>query len=186
VTNRDRERWDARYRKRGAAEEPEPSLVALADRLPRAGAALDVAGGAGRNALWLARRGLKVTLVDISPVALAIVRQRAAAAALEITTCAADLDSEELPAGPWDLIVCIRYLNRALLRTVPELLAPGGSVFVCQPTERNLDRNPRPSRRFLLNEGELPQLLPELTVEWFEEDWTKAGQHDARIFARRS
>ena len=54
----DRRRWDARYRAHELGlRQPSGSLVALADLMPQGGRALDVAGGTGRHALWLARRG---------------------------------------------------------------------------------------------------------------------------------
>ncbi|HEX9052362.1 MAG TPA: methyltransferase domain-containing protein, partial [Anaeromyxobacter sp.] len=67
----DRERWNARYAEEAETPAPSPFLLSLDDVLPRRGRALDVAGGSGRNALWLARRGLDVTLADVSDVALA-------------------------------------------------------------------------------------------------------------------
>jgi tellurite methyltransferase len=68
----DRERWNARYREEAAIPPPSPFLVGLDALLPRTGRALDVAGGPGRHALWLARRGLDVTLADVSDVALEV------------------------------------------------------------------------------------------------------------------
>ena len=65
----DRERWNARYLEEAETPPPSPFLLALDGVLPRRGRALDVAGGSGRNALWLARRGLDVTLADVSDVA---------------------------------------------------------------------------------------------------------------------
>lgn len=50
----DREKWNARYREEGPPSPPSPFLVGLDDLLPRRGRALDVAGGTGRHALWLA------------------------------------------------------------------------------------------------------------------------------------
>ena len=74
----DRQKWDAKY---AAAEEipREPSAVlrSLEKLLPRCGRALDVAGGAGRNAIWLAKRGLDVTIADVSPRGLALACERA-------------------------------------------------------------------------------------------------------------
>src|SRR5262245_55862732 len=63
----DRERWNAKWRERaGELELPASFLSEHAYLLPTTGKALDLAGGAGRNAIWLARRGFEVTLVDIS------------------------------------------------------------------------------------------------------------------------
>ena len=60
------------------------SLLDVAEQLPMKGRALDVAGGTGRHARWLAQRGLRVTLCDISPVALAAARGSATAARLDV------------------------------------------------------------------------------------------------------
>ena len=66
----------------------------------------------------------------------------------------------------------------------PELLAAAG-VFVCGvATRRNLERHTRPPERFLLEEGELEQLVAPLEVAWQREGWH--GDHAlARIVARR-
>ena len=77
----DRRTWDARYRAHEPGlRQPSSSLLAVADLMPLGGRALDVAGGTGRHALWLARRGLDVTLADLSGVALELARREAARA----------------------------------------------------------------------------------------------------------
>ncbi|HEY5624700.1 MAG TPA: SAM-dependent methyltransferase, partial [Gammaproteobacteria bacterium] len=42
-----------------------------------------------------------------------------------------DLETAELPAGPYDLIVMVRYTNANLIRRLPPLLADGG-CFLCE------------------------------------------------------
>src|SRR3954451_16443562 len=117
----DRQKWDARYRERGAGvREPSGFLEALDDLLPRRGRALDLAGGTGRHALWLARRGLDVTLADISGVALDLARHEAAREGVSLQTRSIDLEAGPLPAGPWDLILCVDFLWRPLFEILPE------------------------------------------------------------------
>jgi SAM-dependent methyltransferase len=187
VARGDRERWDARYREAGAPGPPSAFLRSLDAELPRRGRALDVAGGSGRNALWLAYRGLDVTLVDVSPVALD--KARAAAAGLGLATVALDLEADPLPAGPFDLIVCIDYLQRSLFAAFAAALAPDGVLVFSQATRRNLERHPHPSARFLLDEGELPRLVADLTILRCEEGWFADGaaepRHEARLVAAR-
>ncbi len=104
MSERERTNWDKRYRQRSEIGEPSPWLISLASKLPSQGRALDIAGGAGRHALWLARRGLDVTLADISCVALEMARQSAEERGLQIETLAVDLEQDPFPVGPWDLM----------------------------------------------------------------------------------
>ncbi len=181
----DRSRWDRRYRDRAtSARPPEPFLLDLDALLPRRGRALDVAGGDGRNAEWLARRGLAVTIADFSEVALGRARDRAGAEGLAIETLSIDLEAAPLPRGPWDLVVCVRFLHRPLFAQFARALGPGGLLVVVHPTRANLARHDRPGPRHLLDEGELPGLVPGLDVLHHDEGWRDDGRHDARLVAR--
>lgn len=190
MSDEDRLKWDARYRNVDETpREPAAFLCALSEILPRAGRALDIAGGAGRNALWLARRGLEVTLTDISPVGLALAEEEARARGLSLCTLALDLERDPLPPGPWDLILCFFYLHRPLFAHLPQLLAPGGLLVVVHPTRTNLLRHPSPSARFLLEDGELPALVSGaggLEPIAYEEGWFDDGRHLARLVARKA
>lgn len=182
----DRLKWDAKYRRpKAAPSEPSLLLVQVEDLLPRSGKALDVAGGAGRNAIWLAQRGLDVTLVDISEVGLEIASQRAAEAGVSLHTVAADIELEPLPAGPWDLIVSVHYLWRPLFAVFPGILQPGGVLVVAQPTVSNLQRHDKPPAEYLLDDRELPNLVGELEIINYEEGWLSEGRHEALLVARR-
>jgi tellurite methyltransferase len=183
----DQERWDERYRARGAVARPHSAFLEhAAPHLPAQGAALDVAGGDGRNALWLAARGLDVTVCDVSPLALAHAEALARERDLILNTARVDLESDPLPAGRYALVLCVHYLQRSLFPAMVEALAPGGVLLFCQPTRRNLERHEKPSQRFLLEEGELPSLLPPLLeVVELQEGWLSEGRHEARVIARR-
>lgn len=79
----DKQKWDARYAARGPhTAGPDEFLLSVDHALPHSGLALDVAGGTGRHALWLANRGLETTLLDISETGLAIADQLASAATI--------------------------------------------------------------------------------------------------------
>jgi SAM-dependent methyltransferase len=185
MSEQDRQRWNARYRERPAGQTaPSPFLVSLADRLPASGRALDVAGGAGVDARWLARRGLRVTLVDIADAALEQARAAAEAEGLTIETVTADLDVDPLPAGPYQVITCFNFLDRRLFAQIPSRLDAGGVFVFSQPTRRNLERHEHPGARFLLEEGELPGLVSDLWIVSHEEGWF-GERHEARLVARR-
>jgi SAM-dependent methyltransferase len=181
----DRERWNARYREPAEAREASPFLGALDAVLPRRGRALDVAGGAGRNALWLARRGLAVTLADVSDVALAQADAAARAAGLTLSTVQVDLEEAPLPEGPWDLVLCTYFLHRPLFAAFPAALAPGGLLVFAHATRSNLERHPRPGPSHVLEDGELPGLVVGLDVLRHDEGWLESGRHEARVVARK-
>lgn len=181
----DREHWDARYREASPSGGPAPEwLAAFAPEWPARGRALDVAAGRGRIALWLAARGLRVLAADISPVGLAQARDAARSAGLELETLPIDLEREALPPGPFDVITCFHYLQRDLFPALIERLSPGGFLCVEIATTGNLERHAPPSRRFLLEPGELPHLCAPLETVHSEEGWFD-DRCVARAAARR-
>jgi SAM-dependent methyltransferase len=182
----DRERWNARYGAEGAPSAPCAFLAGLEGALPRRGRALDLAGGAGRNALWLARRGLAVTLADVSDVALHLASRAAGEAGLPLDAVWTDLEAEPLPAGPWDLILCTYFLHRPLFSAFPSALVPGGWLLFAHATRRNLERHARPGPDRVLEDGELGSLVRGLDVVRLEEGWFEEGRHEARLVARRT
>ena len=132
----ERQDWDRKWRD----ERPEPRtdpnrfLVAEVDEMAP-GRALDLACGAGRNAIWLAERGWEVTAVDFSEVALQKARRLASGREVEIELILADLRAWAPPAACFDLVVVL-YLQlpakerRAVLSTAASAVAPGGIVLV--------------------------------------------------------
>ncbi len=179
------QRWDRRYRETDVPAQPSALLTALDELLPRQGRALDVAGGAGRHAVWLARRGLEVWLVDVSPVAVARAAAAATAAGVTVHASVADLAHDPPPPGPWDLVVVFHYLQRDLFPALAAALAPGGLLVATIATVRNLERQSRPPREYLLEEGEAPSLAAGLDVVRYEEGWLAEGRHEALLVARR-
>ena len=174
--------------------------------------AVDLAGGDGDGAVALARRGFATVLVDVSDVALEVAARRAEAAGVSIETVLLDLEDltlgqvldvikravpdlttpAEPPAGsePRLLITCTHYLNRPLLRSVPNQLPPGATFAAAIATERNLQRNRRPSARFLLDDGELVSLLAGSEAGYVvlheREHWTSEGTNEAEVVVSRA
>jgi hypothetical protein len=188
VSEGDREKWNGRWRER--AGELEPPLAFLAEHahlLPAGGKALDVAGGAGRHAVWLARRGFDVTLIDVSDVAITRAERKAEGAGVTLRARRVDLDEPLALAPLYDLVVMIHYLNRERRDAIAELLVTGGVLVAAQPTVRNLERHAHPSRGFLVDEGELEAWVKRLGFEVLvaREGWTDEGRHESAVIARR-
>jgi len=154
-------KWNERYRSGERSNEdlntsPTPVLVSTIGELPT-GNALDLACGAGRNALWLARRGWQVTAVDGADTAVEILRERVATENLPVTAVVADLEGAEFTIQPetWDLIVMSFYLQRSLFEHAMSGLKSGGLllavVHVTRPGEEPNEHRVGP--------GELRQLF---------------------------
>ena len=187
MADEERRYWDHRYRTYGRlATAPAPFVVeAVARYAPLPGRAIDVAGGTGRHAVWLALRGWDVTLIDVSAAAIERARRDAVGAGVSLTTRCEDLDEATLPPGPWNLVVVHHYLNRALFPEIPGVLAPGGLLVFAQPTVENLRRNDRPGPDHSLDAGEAATLVSGFHVISIFEGWTVYGLHEAQVIARR-
>ena len=142
----DAEGWDARYAASELVWSAEPNQFVAAEcaDLPP-GRAVDLAAGEGRNALWLARRGWRVTAVDFSQVALDKGRRLAEAApatAGSVEWVRADVTAWR-PDDVLDLVV-VAYLQvaaearRTALRGAYGSLRPGGTLLLIAHDATNL------------------------------------------------
>ena len=106
----DRERWNMRWADRRHRRPNASSLIQLVDPwLAESGRALDVAGGGSGDAVRKAERGLDVTVVDVSDAGLELSHELASEAGVSVTTVRADLETDPLPPGPWDVITLANY-----------------------------------------------------------------------------
>lgn len=129
--------WDARYASASGlvwSAEPNRFVVeSVAGLTP--GAALDLAAGEGRNAVWLAERGWRVTAVDFSPVAVERGRELAAARDVTVEWRVADVTAYRPVPGSYELVL-ISYLHlpapdlAGVLDAARRALRPGGTLVV--------------------------------------------------------
>ena len=126
------ERWDRKYARepQPAGTEPTAFLRQAMAHLDSRGRALDLAMGAGRNAVFLAECGFRVTGVDASEVGTSNARRLAEARGVEIDAVAADLATYPLGREEWDLITNFYFLDRRLFPRIVEALAPGGTFVL--------------------------------------------------------
>jgi tellurite methyltransferase len=168
VSAAERDKWDARYRD-GAYENRTHPTALLAEWLPRLprGRALDVACGAGRNALFLAANGFTVSALDISRVALDRGRRAADERGLEVDWLCADLDEDPeraLPPGGFDVIVWVRYVHRTLMSHLIARLAVGGALLCEQHLKTEAPVAGPTSAEFRLAPGELRSSAASLRI----------------------
>jgi SAM-dependent methyltransferase len=141
----DRNDWNRRYAEKELIWSAEPNrfLVEELAELPP-GRAIDLAAGEGRNAIWLAQRGWRVTAVDYSNVGLEKGRQIAAQQGVKLEWVEADLLEYEIGSAAWELVL-IFYLQLPwdwmsnVLRRAAESVAPGGTLLLVGHDSANLE-----------------------------------------------
>jgi SAM-dependent methyltransferase len=186
MADEDRVKWDQRWAAERDLPRSVPAWVAELDgELPRTGRALDVAAGAGRLAVAMARRGLEVTAVDISPVGLALAREAARDEGLKLHTVVRDLEREGLPEGSFDLICCFHYRQPGLFPSIRNALSIGGIVVAENATVRSLEKQPTRTARWLAEPNELLRCCDGLEIVSYREGWF-GDRAVARVLARRT
>ncbi len=199
-----REKWDLRHRESFSNPAPEPAgfLLECFPLLPRPhgpSRALDLACGAGQNAVCLAERGWPVVAIDFSPAALDRTAAHAAARNVPVHRAdfgalpadlrgvilvEADLETAPLPAAAFDLILCFQYLDRGLFPSIESALRPGGYLLYQTFTELERARGEGPQDpRHLLRTGELRAAFPRLEVLFYRE--CESPRAVASLLARR-
>lgn len=125
------ELWNERYLAGEQLFEPPSPLVERFAANLEPQAALDLACGPGRNALYLAERGWSVVAVDGSPVAISVLEERARRKGVTISARVADLERGEfeIQPGAYGLICACYYLQRSLLPRIKTGLKPGGMAI---------------------------------------------------------
>jgi len=167
---------------------PEPTrwLVDHAAMLPSTGDALDVASGSGRNALWLAARGLTTVAIDRNASAVEEIRASARRLGLPLRADVVDLETGDafLPAAAFDVIVVVHYLHRPLFPALRAALRPGGVLVYETFTRAQAERGRPTNPAFLLEPGELRHLAAPLEV-LFEREGDFEGKMLASVIAVR-
>jgi hypothetical protein len=105
-------------------------------------------------------------------VGLERAREDAARLELEVNWLCADLEEApdtQLPAGPYDLIVWVRYVNHALLPHLAARLAPGGHLLCEQHLASSTDVVGPRSLTFRLQPEQLLLMVSGLRVVHYHE-----------------
>lgn len=175
--------WNKKYSERSHSSlEPDPFLVSayeefLAGRPP--GNALDVAGGVGRHSIWLAQRGWRLRLMDISEVGLKQANENAktTGTAASITTEIRDLNvMQDLGREQYDLVLAFFFLQRELFPALAAAVKPGGFLIYKTYTNEQQRFNGGPSHpMFLLQPNELLHAFSSLRVLHYHETVQQKG-----------
>ena len=183
--------WQARWGAHDAPVERAASewVMRACERLPRGARVLDLAGGDGRHAAPLAARGYEVVLVDFAERAVRLGMRTLGVHGVVADVFALPFIGEASGARPFDAVVIVHFLERALFPHLVPLLRPGGRLIVETFTTRHLElvaagraRGPR-NPAYMLSPGELPGLVAPLTVDEYAEVEAMDGP-GARAVAR--
>jgi len=194
LSDNEREHWNRKYREAPASWlVPDPFLSRafseyILPLFPQGGSALDLAGGAGRHAIWLAKQGWEVTLIDISEAGVEQARQNAGPLASHIHVVVDDLthfkaSQTHFEAG-FDVVMAFFYLERAIFSEVVKALRPGGLLVYKTYTRAQAELAAGPKNpEHLLEPGELLQLAGSLSILHYREE--VAEKATAELVARR-
>lgn len=170
----DRTRWDTIYRDRSGHlfPSPDPILFQYVPLIEDAAEhrALDLAGGIGQNALWLAAQGYVTDLVDISRVALMHAQAEMAIRNLRsMNFIQMDVDRISLDEAIYDVACVFRYLKRPIFPVLGRSVRPGGRIIYETFNRRYLEIMPQFNPAFLLEIDELVSFFPGWEVLHIEE-----------------
>lgn len=140
--------WSGRYA--GAGDDylfgtaPNKFLAAQMHRLQPGWTALSVADGEGRNSVFLAEEGLRVTAVEISPVGLHKARRLATSRHVEVKFVLADVLNWQAPAA-FDVVAAIfvQFVGPAeravLFERIKAAVRPGGLLLMHGYTPQQIE-----------------------------------------------
>jgi tellurite methyltransferase len=180
--------WNERYARGEHAEQRPIDIIETIAGGYAPGRALDLACGVGRHALLLARHGWSVTAVDVSEVAIARLRDSAAAAGLKIQAIVQDLESPEfvIEAEKYDLICDCCYLQRTLIPRIRSGVRAGGLVAVALPMADARPEVKPMNPAFLAHDGEIRKWFEDWEIIQYKEESESGGRRKtARLIARR-
>ena len=183
--------WDRKYTERSHSSlDPDPFLLTAYDEFlagSAPGLALDVAGGVGRHSLWLAQRGWRVKLLDISEVGIKQAEENAkstgTAALISLEVCDLNL-RQDLGQEQYDLILVFFFLQRELFPALISALKPGGILIYKTYTTQQKNFAGGPSHpMFLLQPNELLHAFSSMRVLHHRETTQQKGV--AELVARK-
>lgn len=183
--------WNKKYSEGSHGSlDPDPFLVSAYDEFlfdTTPGLALDVAGGVGRHAIWLAQRDWRVKLLDISEIGIKQAEENAKRAGTSRSIFAeiCDLNAiHDLGRELYDLVIVFFFLQRELFPALLAALKPGGTlIYKTYTTEQKAFGSGPSHPMFLLEPNELLRAFSSLRILYYHETVQEKGL--AELVARK-
>ncbi len=189
MSQQDRNKWNLRYAEDSYRKANPVTLLEnwIAD-IP-VGKALDVACGAGRNAIFLAQAGFDVDAIDISREGLKKAKNNAEGRGLDINWIEHDFDQVYEFDIDYDVIVVLWYVNLPLIARLSGCLAPGGYLLCEEHLMTDVEVAGPTSSRFRVVSGQLRDAASALSVVMYQESIETNDEGEplasARMVARK-
>ena len=186
----DRAKWNQRFSSEDSylGDRPSPFLVQEIERVKRlapGSTALDIACGEGRNSIYLALQGFRVTAMDISDVGIAKGKKRAEEAGVIVDFRQVDLDVYKITDN-FDLIINFNFLLRPLIIEEVKSLNAGGLLLfdtILESPQLLASHNPT----YLLRHGELRRIFEGFDGEILHAEEIMQGEMPtARLLFRKT
>jgi 2-polyprenyl-3-methyl-5-hydroxy-6-metoxy-1,4-benzoquinol methylase len=139
----------------------------------RAGTALDVGMGQGRNAIYLAQHGWTVTGFDPAEEAVAAAQQQARQLGVEIKTSITGNEDFDFGKDRWDLIVLSYVGFRNTIPKMLESLKPGGRI-VLEAFHRDSLKNGAIGAGVVFDSNELLKVFDAFRIVHYEDAQDKS------------
>ena len=167
---KDKEKWNRKYStsEHITGKEPSSWLKDNAYFLNSYGKALDIAGGEGRNSVFVASRGYETTCLDFSEnglkKALALAKEKKTTIMTEVT----DLDDCSFRKNKYDLVLCFNFLDRKLFQEIKKTLKPDGMIFY-ETFNRDYLKYSSFKKEWVLDHNELLKEFGDLRILKYQE-----------------
>ncbi len=164
--------WDKKFAQNNYVygKTPAKFLARNFDFIPSGARVLDIGMGEGRNAVFLATKGFKVTGIDISNVAIKKARMLAREFGVRIETVHKSVNDYDVPKNSVDAIICFYYVDREIVQKLMGWLKPGGVLFFEGYTLKEKEMNGMKEKdSYLLKNDELLSLFPKFNILKYEQ-----------------
>jgi SAM-dependent methyltransferase len=174
VSQDSKTQWDQRYSKPSFifGKSPAKFLAENYHFIPFESSVLDMGMGEGRNAVFMAQKGYKVTGVDLSSVAVKKSYLLAQEFGVKIKGVVASLKEYKIAPESFDAIICFYWVDRSMIEKIKTWLRPGGiliyEAYTLKQREKNLTKRADGIDNYL-REQELLKLFSGMRVLKYEE-----------------